>query len=57
MVLGLSILIHTHVCGGGWDSSRALREPREVFTEPVYIISKQTWLTGDAPVDWKLTNV
>lgn len=28
-----------------------------VFTEPVGIISKQTWLTGDAPVDWKLTNV
>ncbi|PKU31106.1 rna-directed dna polymerase from mobile element jockey-like [Limosa lapponica baueri] len=36
---------------------RALRELAEVLTEPLSIISQQSWQTGEAPVDWRLANV
>ncbi|KAK4830906.1 LOW QUALITY PROTEIN: hypothetical protein QYF61_014105 [Mycteria americana] len=36
---------------------RVLRELVEVLTKPLSIIYQQSWLTGEVPVDWKLTNV
>ncbi|KFO92424.1 hypothetical protein N320_00828, partial [Buceros rhinoceros silvestris] len=36
---------------------RVLRELAEVLTKPLSIIYQQSWLTGEAPVDWRLANV
>jgi len=36
---------------------RVLRELAEVLTKPLSIICQQSWLTGEVPVDWRLTNV
>ena len=34
-----------------------LRELTDVVAKPLSIIFRQSWLTGDVPVDWKLANV
>ncbi|KAK4810579.1 hypothetical protein QYF61_007316 [Mycteria americana] len=36
---------------------RALRELAEVLTKPLSIIYQQSWLTREAPTDWRLANV
>ncbi|KFQ39227.1 hypothetical protein N332_04863, partial [Mesitornis unicolor] len=36
---------------------RVLRELAEVLAKPLSIIYQQSWLTGEVPVDWRLTNV
>ena len=36
---------------------RVLRELADVVARPLSIIFRQSWLTGDIPVDWKLANV
>ena len=36
---------------------RVLRELADVVAKPLSIIFQQSWLTGDAPVDWKLANM
>ncbi|KAK4809960.1 hypothetical protein QYF61_002917 [Mycteria americana] len=36
---------------------RVLRELAEVLTKPLSILYQQSWLTGEVPVDWRLTNV
>ncbi|KAK4833053.1 hypothetical protein QYF61_027555, partial [Mycteria americana] len=36
---------------------RVLRELAEVLIKLLSIIYQQSWLTGEVPVDWKLTNV
>ncbi|GAB0181291.1 hypothetical protein GRJ2_000594400 [Grus japonensis] len=36
---------------------RVLRELVEVLTKPLSIISQQSWLTGEVPVDWRLASV
>lgn len=36
---------------------RVLRELAEELTESLSIIYQQSWVTGLAPVDWKLANV
>ncbi|KFQ39104.1 RNA-directed DNA polymerase from mobile element jockey, partial [Mesitornis unicolor] len=36
---------------------RVLRELAEVLAKPLPIISQQSWLTGEVPVDWTLANV
>ncbi|GAB0181327.1 mitochondrial enolase superfamily member 1 [Grus japonensis] len=33
------------------------RELMEVLTKPLSIISQQSWLTGEIPVDWRLANM
>ncbi len=34
-----------------------LRELADVVAKPLSIILRQSWLTGDVPVDWRLANV
>ncbi|KAK4819929.1 LOW QUALITY PROTEIN: hypothetical protein QYF61_015304 [Mycteria americana] len=36
---------------------RVLKELADVLTKPLSIIYQQSWLTGEAPVDWRLANV
>ncbi|KAK4816377.1 hypothetical protein QYF61_016281 [Mycteria americana] len=36
---------------------RVLKELAEVLTKPLSIIYQQSWLTGEVPADWRLTNV
>ncbi|KFW80166.1 hypothetical protein N305_07420, partial [Manacus vitellinus] len=36
---------------------RMMRELAEELTKPLSIIYQQSWLTGEVPDDWKLTNV
>ena len=36
---------------------RALKGLADVVAKPLSIIFQQSWLTGDAPVDWKLANM
>ena len=36
---------------------RVLRELLDVVARPLSIILRQSWLTGDVPVDWRLANV
>ena len=36
---------------------RALRELADVVAKPISIILQQSWLTGNAPADWRLANV
>ncbi|KAK4829727.1 hypothetical protein QYF61_006188 [Mycteria americana] len=36
---------------------RVLKELADVLTKPLSIIYRQSWLTGEAPVDWRLANV
>ena len=36
---------------------RMLRELADVVARPLSIIFRQSWLTGDVAVDWKLANV
>ena len=36
---------------------RVLRELVDVVAKPLSIILRQSWLSGDVPVDWKLANV
>ena len=36
---------------------RALRELADVVAKPLSIILQQSWLTGNAPTDWRLANV
>ncbi|GAB0181302.1 mitochondrial enolase superfamily member 1 [Grus japonensis] len=36
---------------------RVLRELVEALTKPLSIISQQSWLTGEVPVDWRLASV
>ena len=36
---------------------RVLRELADVVAKPLSIIFRQSWLTGDVPVDWRLANV
>ncbi|KFW97390.1 hypothetical protein N336_03727, partial [Phalacrocorax carbo] len=37
--------------------TRVLRELVEELTKPLSIIYQQSWLTGEMPDDWRLTNV
>ncbi|KFZ46674.1 hypothetical protein N321_10429, partial [Antrostomus carolinensis] len=37
--------------------SRILRELAEVLTRPLSIIYQWSWLTGEVPLDWRVTNV
>jgi len=43
--------------GPGGIHPRVLRELAEVLTKPLSIISQQSWLTGEVPVDWRSANV
>ncbi|KAK4816253.1 hypothetical protein QYF61_013887 [Mycteria americana] len=36
---------------------RVLKELADVLTKPLSIIYRQSWLTGEVPVDWRLANV
>ena len=36
---------------------RVLRELEDVVAKPLSTIFRQSWLTGDVPVDWRLANV
>ena len=36
---------------------RVLKELAEVVAKPLSIILRQSWLTGDVPVDWRLADV
>ncbi|KFW89292.1 hypothetical protein N336_06247, partial [Phalacrocorax carbo] len=36
---------------------KVLKELVEVLTQPLPIIYRQSWLTGEVPVDWRLANM
>ncbi|KFW97172.1 hypothetical protein N336_01861, partial [Phalacrocorax carbo] len=36
---------------------KVLKELVEVLTKPLPIIYRQSWLTGEVPVDWRLANM
>ena len=42
----------------GWmDCTRVLRELAHVVAKPLSIILRQSWLSGNVPLDWRLANV
>ncbi|KAK4825622.1 hypothetical protein QYF61_001302 [Mycteria americana] len=58
MVSDLLHHLDTHKCmGPDGIHPRVLRELAEVLTKPLSILYQQFWLTGEVPVDWRLTNV
>ncbi|KAK4808571.1 hypothetical protein QYF61_009874 [Mycteria americana] len=48
---------HTRVSGVNGIHLRVLRELVEELAKPLSIIYQQSWLTGEAPDDWRLANV
>ena len=47
----------SQVHGVGWIAPRVWKELADVVAKPLSIILRQSWLTRNVPVDWRLANV